>query len=121
MNIDSILNVAVRSIKSALPSAIYSGKILNIETVYNTITLNNDEISTSERDVEIISDTLTSEEIQASNLLSTDLKLYVIGDKLSDISFYEYIIFNNEKYKIKKKIDQLVGTKTALWTIACRK
>lgn len=121
MNTDSILKLAVNTLKSTFPSAIYQGTISVVESQYNPVTLMNEDVATTSNPIEIIMDTLTSEEIQASNLLSTDLKLYVIGDKVDNIDFYSFIFFNNEKYKIKKLINQLVGSKTALWTIACRK
>lgn len=121
MNLDSILKLAVRTLKASFPEAIYNGSISVVTTKYNPNTLMNEEVVTQSQNVEIITDTLTSEEIQASNLLASDLKVYVIGDKISNISFYSFIVFNGESYKIKKIIDQRVGSKSALWTIACRK
>lgn len=121
MNIDSILKLAVRTLKAAFPSAIYNGSISVVTKKFNPNTLVNEEVVTSSQNVEIITDTLTNEEIQASNLLATDLKVYIIGDKINDISFYSFVNFDGEVYKIKKIIDQRVGVKSALWTIACRK
>lgn len=121
MNIDSILKLTVNSLKAAMPDAITVGQLKRSVKEYDAATLKTVEISSSTLNVEIIMDSITDEEIQASSILKTDLKLYVIGDKINEISYYDSVIVEGKSYKIFKLVDQVVGSKSAVWTIIARK
>ncbi len=120
MNIQLILEKAIAAIKQKLPEAIYNGFLVSQITAFDPETNTNTVSSTLNTPVEIIFDTLTQEEIQASTILETDLKMYVVGDKINDINFYQLIKANGKMYKILRKTDQVIGSKTALWTIIAR-
>lgn len=120
ISIDWVLNLAITTIKQQLPESIYSGFLVNKGRVFNA-EQNETVDNITNSPVEIILDKLTHEEIQASGLLSTDLKFYIIGDKLYDVSFYQHVLYNGREYKIKQLVESLVGSKTALWTIVCQK
>lgn len=120
MNVDWILSTAIKAIKQQLPEAIYSGFLVNKQQEFDPTS--NQVISNPvNQPVEIILDTLTQEEIQASGLLATDLKLYIIGDKSYDISFDKRIQYLSKEYRVKRVVESIVGSKIALWTIICRK
>lgn len=120
MTLDQILNLAIVNIRKQFPEALYSGKLVRNHKTFSPSTNTTLEIL-EEADVEIILDSLTVEEIQASGLLSTDLKFYVIGNSANSIGFYNYLMYNNEQYRLTKVIHSLVGSRSALWTVICQK
>lgn len=116
-----ILDTVVSKLKKTFPEAIFDAKLQvdnrQFDPATNTTTL----LSNPKVNVEVIFDNLTQNEIQASELLLSDLKLYVIGDKTINIDYYEFIVICSDRYRIFKKLEHQVGDKTALWTIVARK
>lgn len=117
---DWILDTAVSVIKQQWPEAIYSGFLVTKDRQFDPST-NNVAESVAKESVEIITEKLTVEEIQASGLLSTDLKMYIIGDKSYIVNFDKFIEFEQDSYRVKSIVETLTGSKRALWTIICQK
>lgn len=118
ISIDWVLSTAVSSIKSQFPEALSNGFIINEQGEFDPFT-NRVIKDTVKNAVEIIPEKLTIEEIQASGLLQSDLKMYVIADKSYDISFNKLIECNSKIYRVKQIVESIVGSKVALWTIIC--
>lgn len=118
ISIDWVLSTAVSAIKSQFPEALSNGFIVNEQGEFDTST-NRVVKDTVKNAVEIIPEKLTIEEIQASGLLQSDLKMYVIADKSYDISFNKLIECNSKIYRVKQIVESVVGSKVALWTIIC--
>lgn len=118
ISIDWVLSTAVSAIKSQFPEALSNGFIVNEQGEFDPFT--NRVIKDAVKNpVEIIPEKLTIEEIQASGLLQSDLKMYVIADKSYDISFNKLIECNSKIYRVKQIVESVVGSKVALWTIIC--
>ena len=113
-----VLSTAVSAIKSQFPEALSNGFIVNEQGEFDPFT-NRVIKDTIKNPVEIIPEKLTIEEIQASGLLQSDLKMYVIADKSYDISFNKLIECNSKIYRVKQIVESVVGSKVALWTIIC--
>lgn len=120
MNTDQILSTTVRSIKSAMPEAIYAGTLVKKETLFDSSSSVSRIIESVLTPVEIIFDSFKSEEILGSNILSTDVKLHVIANEVKDINFYTVVRVGNDDYTIKQKIEAVIGSKTALFTIVAQ-
>lgn len=120
ISIDWVLSTAVSAIKSQFPEALSNGFIVNEQSEFDPSSnrVIKDIVKNS---VEIIPEKLTIEEIQASGLLQSDLKMYVIADKSYDISFNKLIECNSKIYRVKQIVESIVGSKVALWTIICSK
>ncbi len=122
ISIDWILNKAISTLKTQFPDAISAGFIVNqgreFDASSNSVTKN-----IVKSDVEIIPEKITIEEIQASGLLASDLKLHIIGDKAYDrmLTYDKSIEYNGVVYRIKQIVETVVGSKKALWTIICQK
>lgn len=117
MNVDQILAIAVKSIKSAMPEALYKGSLVKQTRAFNSSNSTTSVIDTVLTDVEIIFDGFTSEELVSSSVKNTDVKLHIIANNVSNIDFYDIIRANGFDYRIGKKLDIVVGSKTALFTI----
>ena len=118
ISIDWILLTAVSAIKSQFPEALSNGFIISEQGEFNPST-NRVVKDTVKTTVEIIPEKLTIEEIQASGLLQSDLKMYVIADKSYIISFNKLIEYNSRVYRVKQIVESIVGSRVALWTIIC--
>ena len=118
ISIDWVLSTAVSAIKSQFPEALSNGFIVNEQGEFDPST-NRVIKYTVKNPVEIIPEKLTIEEIQASGLLQSDLKMYVIADKSYGISFNKLIECNSKIYRVKQIVESVVGSKVALWTIIC--
>ncbi|QXO06651.1 hypothetical protein SEA_EFFIE_170 [Acinetobacter phage Effie] len=118
ISIDWVLSTAVSAIKSQFPEALSNGFIINEQGEFDPST-NRVVKDIVKSTVEIIPEKLTIEEIQASGLLQSDLKMYVIADKSYDISFNKLIECNSKIYRVKQIVESIVGSKVALWTIIC--
>ncbi len=118
ISIDWVLSTAVSAIKSQFPEALSNGFIINEQGEFDPSTnrVVKDAVKTT---VEIIPEKLTIEEIQASGLLQSDLKMYVIADKSYIISFNKLIEYNSRVYRVKQIVESIVGSRVALWTIIC--
>ena len=118
ISIDWVLSTAVSAIKSQFPEALSNGFIINEQGEFDPSTnrVVKDTVKTA---VEIIPEKLTIEEIQASGLLQSDLKMYVIADKSYIISFNKLIEYNSRVYRVKQIVESIVGSRVALWTIIC--
>ena len=118
ISIDWVLSTAVSAIKSQFPEALSNGFIINEQGEFDPST-NRVVKDTVKTMVEIIPEKLTIEEIQASGLLQSDLKMYVIADKSYIISFNKLIEYNSRVYRVKQIVESIVGSRVALWTIIC--
>ena len=118
ISIDWVLSTAVSAIKSQFPEALSNGFIINEQGEFDPST-NRVVKDTVKTTVEIIPEKLTIEEIQASGLLQSDLKMYVIADKSYIISFNKLIEHNSRVYRVKQIVESIVGSRVALWTIVC--
>lgn len=118
ISIDWLLLTAVSAIKSQFPEALSNGFIISERGEFNPST-NRVVKDTVKTTVEIIPEKLTIEEIQASGLLQSDLKMYVIADKSYIISFNKLIEYNSRVYRVKQIVESIVGSRVALWTIVC--
>ena len=118
ISIDWLLLTAVSAIKSQFPEALSNGFIINEQGKFNPST-NRVIKDIVKNAVEIIPEKLTIEEIQASGLLQSDLKMYIIADKSYDISFNNLIECNSKIYRVKQIVESIVGSRVALWTIIC--
>ena len=117
---DAIIDLVISNLKKSFPDALKDGFLISNDLSFNpssnTVNDNKTQIP-----VYIVSETLTSQEIQASTLLNNDLKIHVLSNEVLDISFYDSVLFNNIEYKIFMKTDYLIGYKRCLWTLICRK
>ncbi len=120
ISIDWVLLTAVSAIKSQFPEALSNGFIISEQGEFDPST-NRVVKNTVKTTVEIIPEKLTIEEIQASGLLQSDLKMYVIADKSYIISFNKLIEYNSRVYRVKQIVESIVGSRVALWTIICSK
>ena len=118
ISIDWVLSTAVSSVKSQFPEALSNGFIINEQGEFDP-SKNRVVKAIVKNTVEIIPEKLTIEEIQASGLLQSDLKMYIIADKSYDISFNKLIECNSKIYRVKQIVESIVGSKVALWTIIC--
>ena len=118
ISIDWVLSTAISAIKSQFPEALSNGFIINEQGEFDPST-NRVVKDTVKTTVEIIPEKLTIEEIQASGLLQSDLKMYVIADKSYIISFNKLIEYNSRVYRVKQIVESIVGSRVALWTIIC--
>ena len=118
ISIDWVLSTAVSAIKSQFPEALSNGFIINEQSEFDPST-NRVVKNITDNAVEILTEKLTIEEIQASGLLQSDLKIYVIADKSYDISFNKLIECNSKIYRVKQIVESIVGSRVALWTIIC--
>lgn len=116
-----LLDTLVSKLKKTFPEAIFDAELQVENRQFNPATNTTTILSHPKVNVEVIFDNLTQDEIQASELLVSDLKLYIVGDKTIDIDYYEFVVICNDRYRIFKKLENQVGDKTALWTIVARK
>lgn len=117
MNIDLILDTAVKAIKSSAPDAIYQGSLIKETRAFNPSTRTNEVTVSAEVAVEIIFDAVTTEDVSGSNISDTIVKLYIIANEVDDINFYDIVRIKNRDYRISRKVENLVGSKVALFTI----
>ena len=117
MNVDKILSLAVKSIKSAMPEALYKGSIVRQTRAFNSSNSTAYLVDSEVTDVEVIFDSFTSEEVIGSSIMSTDVKLHIIANEVKDIGFYQVVRVKGADYKIKRKIDTVIGSNAALFTI----
>lgn len=117
MTVDQILRIAIKSLKAAMPEAIYQGSLVKQTRAFDTSNSSARLIDSVVTPTEIIFDTFTAEEKLGSDILSTDVKLYIIANDVKAIDFYDIVRLSNKDYKIKQKIEAVIGSKTALFTI----
>jgi hypothetical protein len=120
MNVDQILDVAIRSIKSALPEAIYQGSLVKQTRAFDASTSKARLIESEITPVEVIFDSFKYQEIIGSNILATDVKLMIIANAVFDIDFYTVVRVKGNDYTIKNKLDTVVGSTAALFTIVAQ-
>lgn len=120
ISVDDIIDLTISNLKKSFPDALKDGFLISNNSSFNpssnTVTDSKTQVA-----VYIVSESLTSQEIQASNLLNNDLKIHVLSDQVLDISFYQKVVFNSIEYKIFMKTDYLIGFQRCLWTLICRK
>lgn len=117
MTVDQMLNLAITSLKKAMPEAIFQGSLVSSTRAFDASISANRIIENEVVPAEIVFDSFTSEEIAGTNILSTDVKLIIIADKIKSIEFYNSVRIGVLDYKIKRKIETVVGSNKALFTI----
>ncbi len=117
MTVDQILNLSISSLKKAMPEAIYQGSLVKTTRAFDASSSVARVIESDVTPVEIVFDSFTSEEINGTTIKSTDVKLIVIANEVKSIDFYDAIRVEGVDYKITRKIDTVVGSKNALFTI----
>lgn len=118
MNIDVILNKIIRTLRVTRPETLFLGQLIKENRVFNPATLEN--VSDGRpivKDVEIIFDSITTEDVGSSVIKDTAVKLIIIASAVKDIDFYDLIRINANDYTISKKIDIVVGSDVALFTV----
>lgn len=117
MNTDKILSIAVRSIKKAMPEAIYKGLLINQTQAFDASTSENVVTQLKSTPVEIIFDSFKAEEILGTTIKATDVKLHIIANEVKSIDFYTLVRVKERDYRIKRTIETVIGAKAALFTI----
>jgi len=117
MTVDQILNIAIKSIKSAMPEALYKGSLVQQTRAFDASTSVATVTDSVLTDVEIVFDSFTSEEVIGSSIMSTDIKLHIIANVVKNIDFYQLVRVNGLDYRIKRKLDTVIGSNAALFTI----
>jgi hypothetical protein len=117
MTVDQILELAVASLKKAMPEAIYQGSLVKKTRAFDASSSVARLVDTDVTPVEIVFDSLSSEEINGTTIKTSDLKLIIIANAVKTIDFYDAVRVNGNDYKISKKIETIVGSKNALFTI----
>jgi len=117
---DRILQLAVSTIKSAIPEAIYQGSLVRQTRAFDASQSINRVIESDVTPVEVIFDNFKYQEIIGSNILANDVKLIIIADKVFDIDFYQVVRVKGNDYTIKTKIDTVIGSKATLFTIVAQ-
>ncbi len=117
---DQILDIAIKSIKSTYPEAIYQGSLVKQTRAFDASTSKARLIDSDVTPVEIIFDNFKYQEIIGSNILATDVKLIIIANVVADIDFYQIVRVKGHDYTIKTKIDTVVGSQAALFTIVAQ-
>lgn len=117
MNVDKLLDIAIKSIRKAMPEAIYEGLLINRKQAFDASTNCNREVDSDVTTAEIIFDSFKAEEILGTTVKSTDVKLHIIADKIKSIDFYTLVRVKGRDYRIKRTIETVIGSKAALFTI----
>lgn len=117
MTVDQILELSIASLKKAMPEAIYQGSLVKKTRAFDASSSVARLVDADVTPVEIVFDSFTSEEINGTTIKSTDVKLIIIANEVKSIDFYDAIRVNGADYKISRKIDTVVGAKSALFTI----
>lgn len=121
MNVDQILDLAVKSIRASMPEALYKGSLIRRTRAFDASSGTNDVVDEITSDVEIVFDKFTTEELSGSVIKSTSLKLIIIATDIKSIDFYTTVRVLDSDYRIVSKIDVLVGSNAALFTIIAEK
>lgn len=117
MNVDKILALVVRTIKTSLPDAIYQGSLVKKTRAFDPSSSSVIEGEDVVTPAEIIFDVITAEETVGTTIKHTDVKLHIIANKIQSIDFDQFIKVDSKEYRIKKLVTSVVGTKVALFTI----
>ena len=117
MTVDQILELSIASLKKAMPEAIYQGSLVKQTRAFDASSSVARLVDSDVTPVEIVFDSFTSEEINGTTIKATDVKLIIIANDVKVIDFYDVIRVKGIDYKISRKIDTVVGAKSALFTI----
>ncbi len=120
MTTDQILSLAIKSLKSAMPEALYNGSMIKQTRVFDASKSIARIVEDTVTPIEIVFDSFKAEEIIGSNILSTDVKLHIIANNVKSIDFYNVIRVNGSDYSIKNKLETVIGAKIALFTIVAQ-
>jgi len=120
MTVDQMLNLAVKSLKSKMPEAIYQGSLVKQTRAFDASTSSARTIDAVVTPAEIVFDSFKSEELLGSNILSTDVKLMIIANNIKSIDFYSVVRVGSIDYTIKQKLETVVGATVALFTIVAK-
>ena len=117
MNIDKILALVVRTIKTSVPDAIYKGSLIKKTRAFDPSSSTMIEGIEVVTPAEIIFDVITAEEVIGTTIKYTDVKLHIIANDIKTIDFYQLVKVDSKEYKIKKLLTNVVGSKAALFTV----
>lgn len=117
MTVDQILDVAISSLKKAMPEAIYRGSLVKQTRAFDASSSTARVIDSEITSVEIVFDSFTSEEISGTTIKATDVKLIIIANDVKSIDFYNIVRVKGFDYLISRKVDTVVGSKNALFTV----
>lgn len=122
MTLDKIVQLVVKSLKTAFPAAIAQGFIVHETSAVNPAT-NRVEVTSSHRtSVEMIFDTFKTEEVNGTTILQTDVKLYIIADRVKSLDWYSRIETTDGRVlRLVSVVEAHVGYGTALFTVVARK
>ena len=121
MTVDQILELSISSLKKAMPEAIYQGSLVKQTRAFDASSSVARLIDSDVRQVEIVFDSFTSEEIIGTTIKSTDVKLHIVANDVKNIDFYDVVRLESVDYKISKLLETVVGAKRALFTIIASK
>lgn len=117
MNVDSILAVSISALRRAMPEAIYQGSLVKQTRAFDSSSGSARIVKTDETPVEIVFDSFTSEEVNGTTIKATDVKIIIIANDVKSIDFYDLVRVNKTDYKIKRKVDTVIGSSSALFSI----
>ena len=120
MTVDQILNLAIKSLKSKMPEAVYQGSLVKQTRAFDSSNSSARSIDEVVTPVEIVFDSFKSEELLGSNILSTDVKLIIVANNVKSIDFYSLIRVGLIDYTIKQKLETVIGATVALFTIVAK-
>lgn len=121
MNSDQIVKIARKSILATIPGVLQKCFILKTINQFDTTTQKASDFVISKIDCECIQENITDDEIQASKILSTDLKLHVLNHLKIDIDYYNKIEIDSVRYTIIKTLKYNFGKNNPIITIYARK
>lgn len=121
MNVDSILAIAVSSLKASMPEALYQGSLIKRTRAFDASTGTNDVSDEVVTPVEVVFDKFTTEELSGSVIKSTSVKLIIIANDVKNIDFYDVLTVLDSEYRIISKLDVLIGSNAVLFTIIAEK
>lgn len=120
MTVDQMLDLAINSIKSSMPEAIYKGSLVRQTRAFDASTSKARLIDSDITPVEVVFDNFKYQEIIGSNILATDVKLIIIANEIQSIDFFTLVRIENKDYTIKSKLETVIGSKVALFTIVAQ-
>lgn len=121
MNSDYIVAIARKSILSVIPDVLQPCSILKTENQFNAATQKSQDVVLDLVQCECIPENITDDEIQASKILSTDLKFHILNHLKIDIDYYNKIQINSVTYTIIKTLKYNFGQDIPIITLYVRK
>jgi len=121
LNIQSMVESAIDTVKRVSPDAIYTGSLIKVSRAVNASTNTVTEADVVEP-VEIIQDVIKADEIDGLTVLRTDFKLHIVARNDINVDFYDELVIKNnvtgdKRLKIKLKTDITVGIRSLMFTV----